>query len=224
MSTQTSQADIRCIVLRSLLLLTEKHLACPSCLVCRSRYDNMKDHCEQQGDEIHKALISKDFPTFHHAYSRAIGWKSSESQLRLPSSRSRCFDVNTVIQFKLQGGENPEFDLLLQAAEKSAMRYICPCNLATFSDMSSLRDHWQSDQGEVHTNLASQAVSDFIESYTGAMGCEIQDLPLGLNRPGTPSPHKCFEIVFVLKKISIAKLNEWYNENRERITKAAGRR
>lgn len=221
-STQTSQADIRCIVLRGLLLLADKHLACPFCLVCRSRYDNMKDHCEKEGDEIHKGLVSKAFPTFHHAYSRAIAWEGSESQLRLPSSRARCFDITTVIEFKRQGGEIRELDLLIQAAEKSAVRYICPYDLGTFSDMPSLRGHWYSNPGEDHQKLASQAISVFTGSYEAAMGCEIKDLPLGLNRPGTPSPHKCFEIAFVMKKISTARLNEWYNQNVDRIM-AAGR-
>jgi hypothetical protein len=155
---------------------------------------------------------------------KAIAWADPEAQLGLSSRQSISFDLETVIQFKLRNGGILEFDLLLQAAKNSAMHYICPWELATFCDMQSLRDHWQKDKNRAHEKLASPSITIFKESYTSIMGREIEDLPLGLNRAGTPSPHKCFEIDFVLKEISAEKLIEWYDINRDRITESGGGR
>lgn len=217
MSDLSSPDDIRCTVLRHLFRKANKHSACPSCLLSRLRYDKVKYHCERErnnGDEIHKGLIAENFPTFHSAYADAIGWKCPKAELRLPSSRSASFNLDTVIEFKLRASGGSKFDLLLQAAEKSAMGYICPYDLATFKSMQSLRDHWEGDKSEIHRDLASQSTITFTDTFTTVMGRQINGLPLGSHRRGPQSPIECLKTGFVMKEIDTGKLVDWYNKNK----------
>jgi hypothetical protein len=217
MSDLPSPGDIRCIVLRHLFRKAKKTSACPLCLLSRSRYDKVKEHCERErnnGDEIHERLISENFPTFHSAYAEAIGWKCPKAELRLSSARSASFNLDKIIELKLRASGESEIDLLLQIAEKSAMGYICPYDLATFKSMQRLRNHLKADKSEIHTNLASQSITTFIDTFTTVMGRRIIDLPLGSRRPGPPSPIECLKTGFVMKEIDTEKLVNWYNENK----------
>ncbi|KAJ5737396.1 uncharacterized protein N7483_002521 [Penicillium malachiteum] len=60
--------------------------------------------------------------------------------------------------------------------------------------MTNLREHCWEKNDNLHVKLKSTEASDFIGAYDIAMGSMIKDLPLGLNRRGTRSFHKCFEI------------------------------
>lgn len=152
MNDQASKDSKRYTVLRYLFLSRNRKSACPACLSCRSRYDKVKDHCKvesKKGSESHEGLLAKDFSKFEDSYREAIGY-SPEVELRLPKTRSACFDLDTVIQYRssTHGGHSKyKFDLLLQAAERSAMDYICPHDFATFPSMQALRGHWEKKPG-----------------------------------------------------------------------------
>lgn len=100
----------RYIVLRHVFNMRKKHSACPICLACRYRYDKIKLHCEiesKDGSKPHEQIIDPNFVTFEKCYREAIGYSPKET-LRLPSARSACFDLDTVIDLKSsKSGETP---------------------------------------------------------------------------------------------------------------------
>lgn len=219
MNKHTPDEEKRYTILRYLFTIRKKHSACPICLACRYRYDKIKAHCEaefEDGSKLHGQIIDPAFATFEKGYREAIDYDPKDN-LCLPSARSACFDLDTVIDFKSSKiGGNPEikFDLLLEAAEKSAMKYICPLDFHTFNSMKLLRRHWSkgTSQDIEHGRFASQSITVFVQSFTRAMGREFAKLPLGLDKRGIHSPHECFEISFVMREMGLKSMVELYEK------------
>lgn len=178
----------------------------------------MKEHCDgevRRGCHEHAGLQFGG-PLFRESYQRAIGYSAS-APLDLPSTWSACVDLDTVIQYKLTNVANSptsKLDLLLLAAEKSAMGFICPADLTTFDSMQLLWRHWRDDKlNPFHEQFASESAYIFNDAYQTAMGCAVpaDDISQNLRRQGRPSPGRFFKTRYMMKQINWETLLHRYN-------------
>lgn len=203
-----SLVETRCKVLRRLLRALGKDFVCPCCLKSYIRPDKVLEHCRKKDDEAHKQLASDDFSAFHSSYGNAIDWGEDKRDLRLPRSRSECLNIDTFIGWTTvrvlsDSGKEKAYATLLQIVQRSAMIYLCPECFLTFDSMST---HAHCRENDDHTHVAFRSTDPhmFLPPYQRAMGREIKEPPLGLDRRGPRTFHECFKLPYILENMRMS--------------------